>query len=418
MSAILPLILWAVAILIFIPPIFFILECLGYFFLRRSITGNPNHDESPPDVAILIPAHNEGVTIATTLKTLLPVRRDHHAIHVIADNCTDDTATLARKILDGQTNTFVHERLDRDHRGKGFALAFGLDKLIEAPPDIVMIMDADCKFRRGDVDELARVAYDRGRPVQSLYLMERPLKSSPAQAIAAFAWMVMNQVRMGGLFHLFDVTRLTGSGMAFPYKILREYFQGSANIVEDLALSLKLIKAGHPPALLSQVEVVSMLPTQASDSVSQRARWEHGSLAMTRKTLFPMLWHGIRHLDVRSFAVGLDISILPLVMMSGVMALSTAGFLMLQFFVASAAGPAFTGMLICAIFALTLAIVWFRLGRTILPVSEFSGFAGFILQKLAIYGQKGRQSSRQWTRTNRDPADASSRVDDPGNPSP
>ena len=51
-------------------------------------------------LAVLIPAHNEASSIGKTLKTLLPQLTPQDRIVVVADNCTDETATIARFIGD------------------------------------------------------------------------------------------------------------------------------------------------------------------------------------------------------------------------------------------------------------------------------------------------------------------------------
>src|SRR5437762_2498433 len=72
---------------------------------------------------------------------------------VVADNCTDATAAVAR-----EHGVDVVDRFDETRRGKGFALDFGLralDEISSAPP-IVVMLDADCMLAPGALDALAR----------------------------------------------------------------------------------------------------------------------------------------------------------------------------------------------------------------------------------------------------------------------
>ena len=67
--------------------------------------------------AILVPAHNEIDVLGTLLRSLavLDYPQDHYAVYVVADNCTDTTAELARATGWVQ----VYERFDQNKRGKG-----------------------------------------------------------------------------------------------------------------------------------------------------------------------------------------------------------------------------------------------------------------------------------------------------------
>ncbi len=132
-------------------------------------------------VSVLIPAHNEAAMLGETLDAIVPQLRLDAGDRcvVVADNCTDYTAALARG-----RGVEVVERSHATDRGKGFALAAGMaalageeaasDESPEESPDVVVIVDADCDVRDGAIDALATAASGTGRPVQALYLMDVP----------------------------------------------------------------------------------------------------------------------------------------------------------------------------------------------------------------------------------------------------
>ena len=68
--------------------------------------------------------------------------------------------------------------------------------------------------------------------------------------ISNFAFMIKNLVRQRGLERLAGRVHLTGSGMAFPWSTFAEANLGGANIVEDLALGIKLAEGGGGPMLV------------------------------------------------------------------------------------------------------------------------------------------------------------------------
>ena len=117
-----------------------------------------------PRLAVLIPAHNESAGIAATMQNLLPQLSSGDRLVVIADNCTDDTAAAARQAASQTATTaevLVLERHDPDQRGKGYALAFGRKALVADPPDVVVLVDADCRVTSGTVADLAAWAPTR-----------------------------------------------------------------------------------------------------------------------------------------------------------------------------------------------------------------------------------------------------------------
>ena len=130
---------------------FFFVEIIIGAFLYRSSKQYKIQTKVLRDVSsvILVPAHNEESVIAQTLENLTKSIDEHDRVIVIADNCDDQTASIAR--------TFgfeVLERESRDQRGKGYALAFGLASIEDNPPDIVIVVDADCEVMPGTISHL------------------------------------------------------------------------------------------------------------------------------------------------------------------------------------------------------------------------------------------------------------------------
>ena len=142
------------------------------------------------------------------------------------------------------------------HQGKGYAIEYGLRSLASNPPNVVIMLDADCVIDRGDLEQLAQTAADTGRPVQSVYLMNPPVDATPRDILSAFAFCIKNLVRPLGM-HAFGMPcLLTGSGMAFPWRVLRTVGMRGESIVEDMQLAVDMIRAGHPPMLCSQVVIL------------------------------------------------------------------------------------------------------------------------------------------------------------------
>ena len=101
-------------------------------------------------VAVLVPAHNESAGLQGTLADIKGQLRSGDRLLVVADNCTDDTAVVARA-----SGAEVTERQEPEKIGKGYALAWGLRQLDVDPPEAVIMVDADCRLAVGTIDQLA-----------------------------------------------------------------------------------------------------------------------------------------------------------------------------------------------------------------------------------------------------------------------
>ena len=90
----------------------------------------------------VIPAHNEEMVVGNLIESLQAQNypKDKYDIYVIADNCTDDTAKVAK-----EAGAIVLKRFDENHKTKGFALNWFLKQKIEenADYDAFCVFDAD-----------------------------------------------------------------------------------------------------------------------------------------------------------------------------------------------------------------------------------------------------------------------------------
>jgi cellulose synthase/poly-beta-1,6-N-acetylglucosamine synthase-like glycosyltransferase len=361
----------------------------GCFPAKRTPTREPGR------IAVLVPAHDEENNLARTIADLRGQLRPQDALLVVADNCTDGTAAIARS-----AGAQVAERTDPDRRGKGYALQFGLDALRGDPPEILCIVDADCRVETGAIAAIAGAAAATGRPAQALYLMRAPPAAEPRTQVAAFAWLLLNRVRMMGLYRLFDTARLLGSGMAAPWSLLAARNIGSGEIVEDLALGLDLARSGAPPVFCPEAVVVSEFPQGDEAAVRQRARWEHGSLRMLARRGPALLFRALMRGDIRLAATALDVIIPPLAVFG---ALLTAVFLLNAFSAAFGWGgaPSLAAAALL-LFALSTVVAWLACGRDALPLAATAAIPSYLARKMKVYGRSARDSTKTWTRTGRD----------------
>ncbi len=348
------------------------------------------------NVAILMPAHNEeaviGKTIACLQKQLAPEQR----LIVVADNCTDNTVEIARA-----TKAEVIVRNDTTNRGKGFALEFGVGYLEKSPPDILIMIDADCTFEDGAIELLVQKVAETNRPVQALYLFDPDENSSTGQYLSVLAIIIKNHVRPLGLKNMGVACQLTGSGMAFPWQVIDSLELGSSNIVEDMKMGIDLVKAGYSPLFCPEARVSSKLPSSKSHQTVQRTRWMHGHLQMIISEGFSFLLTSLKKRQWKEFVFALDLIIPPL---SLVVFFMLVGLCLTGIAYLFGIGKiAFMFMLgIFFLFVLSLLSAWWRFGKDIVPARILIGVPGYVLSKASIYRAFIRNREKEWIRTERD----------------
>ncbi len=296
------------AVFIVLPCAVVFIEVLVAFFRQNgSVCKKPQLCDAKKKRAILIPAHNEAAVIHDTLSTLTSQMQATDRLVVVADNCTDTTATIAK-----QAGAIVLERQNHQLRGKGYALDCGLRYLSKNPPDVVVMVDADCQVQPGAIDAVANLAINTHRPIQATYLLNQGPNPSANQMLSTFAFKVKNLVRPLGMQVLGQSCLLTGTGMAFPWSIIQKADLANSNIVEDMKLGLDLAVAGHSPLICSDALVIGEQPQKLSAAITQRTRWEHGHLKTLLTSVPRLLWEGMKQGRLELAVLALDVSVPPL----------------------------------------------------------------------------------------------------------
>jgi cellulose synthase/poly-beta-1,6-N-acetylglucosamine synthase-like glycosyltransferase len=314
----------------------------------------------------------------------------------VADNCTDDTAAVA-----AAAGAEVIHRNKPAEKGKGYALAWGLSHLGADPPEIVTIIDADCRLAEGVIDRMAAACAATRRPVQALDLMTAPIGSPISFKVAEFAWRLKNWVRPLGLKALGLPCQLMGTGMAVPWDVIRSVDLASGSIVEDLKLGLDLALAGSPPIFCPFPGVLSDFPLTVEGVRSQRQRWEQGHLAAIATTVPRFIFFAVVRGDFNLLALALDAAVPPLSLLIMLVTVnSVVAFLATMLGVSTAAISVSLVSIVALVGGVFLS--WLKYGRDILqPKSIFPMFA-YVLRKLPLYIKiLSRKLNSEWIRTNR-----------------
>jgi cellulose synthase/poly-beta-1,6-N-acetylglucosamine synthase-like glycosyltransferase len=387
--------LGTLALALLIPAAMLLLECLAALLLPLPFQiAKVSWDQIR--AAVLVPAHNEAAVIEPTLKNLIAQIKPSDRIIVVADNCHDQTAAIARSL--GAT---VIERHDLEHRGKGYALDFGLRYLQTEPPDVVVMVDADCELSEGTLATLVKQTMASSLPTQATYLLEKPPQPSPKDLISAFAFKVKNLVRPLGLARLGLPCLLTGTGMAFPWQVLQSIDLASGHIVEDMKLGIDLAIAGYPPQFCADANVVSRLPQDQQVAEGQRTRWEHGHMQVMKKYIPELLRAAISQRRSDLLMIAFDLCVPPLALLVliyvGTTTLSLAAALL------TASWVSLFPVTVVGLFVfLAILIAWTRFGRSELPLLNLLAIPLYILWKVPLYLKFVIRPLSAWNSTQRD----------------
>jgi glycosyltransferase involved in cell wall biosynthesis len=229
-------------------------------------------DEACTRFAILVPAHNEESMLTTLLLSLkhLAYPTEQYAVHVVADNCTDGTASLARA-----AGVHVHERTDAERRGKGYAISWLLQQL-EAQRriyDAYVVLDADSVVEPIFLSAMARELMRGGRALQANNTVLN-VTEAPSATLRWLALTLMNHVRPLGRNGLGVSATLTGNGMCLSCDLLVRYPWQSFALSEDYLYYLRLVQGGERIRYVPDAVVRSQMPTSFRQMRTQDVRWE------------------------------------------------------------------------------------------------------------------------------------------------
>ena len=382
-------------LMIAIPIIVFAVECAAAIVEHNNLLLELG-DQDRPRIAVLIPAHNEAVEIEATLNGVLPQIKPGDSVVVIADNCQDRTAEIA-----AQTGATVIERNNKKQRGKGYALDYGCQFLAQKPPQVVIMLDADCIIESQVIERIGYLAQQTQKPIQALYLMEPPVQDSPEDLISAFAFLIKNLVRPRGLANLGQPCLLTGSGMAIPWSAVQEIQLGNGSIAEDLQLGIDLAISGYAPQFCESAKVFSRLPQKTSAKKSQRTRWEHGYLQIMISQIPRLLETSWKNRRSDLLFLILEISVPPLSLLvifwMLVLALTLLGGFLVNVWL-----PTILLLILGVILTLSILASWRKFGSQILPFKNLLYVPVYLLWKIPLYLKFLISPQQEWVRTERE----------------
>jgi 1,2-diacylglycerol 3-beta-glucosyltransferase len=259
--------------------------------------------------AVVIPAHNEALGIAETVASVLaldyPVNQ--RKVVVIADNCTDTTAQVAK-----DAGAEVVERFDEARRSKGYALSDVLPDVLRDPwVDAVVVVDADTVVQPNLLSCFGAHFAAGALAVQADYAVANPAHGWRTELLDV-AFTCFHEVRSLGRERLGVSTGLRGNGMGFTREALERVPHRAASLVEDLEYGIALAKVGIRVVYAHDTKVWAEMPNDDVAAESQRRRWERGRELMRREHGLTLMRSAVGQRDPVLADLAADVLLPPL----------------------------------------------------------------------------------------------------------
>ncbi|GAB6172457.1 glycosyltransferase family 2 protein [Paradesulfitobacterium aromaticivorans] len=274
-------------VIIFFTFYYFVLSMFGLYRKRENKILIPEKS-----FAVVVAAHNEEAVIGPLVENLFQMDypRELFDVFVVADNCSDKTALIAR---DAGAN--VHQRFNNVKKGKGYALEWMFNRLfrMERQYDAVIIFDADNLVKENFLIEMNSKLCHGDKIVQCYLDSKNPFDTWVTNTFSIAFWLT-NRLLQLSRYNLGLSNVLGGTGMCISIDVLKQMGWGATSLTEDLEFSMKALSHGIKTTWAHDAVVYDEKPLTFAQSWRQRKRWAQGQVDVAGRYLIPLLTKGIR----------------------------------------------------------------------------------------------------------------------------
>lgn len=282
--------------------------CISFFGILRK--KNERAVETKKIFALIVAAHNEEIVIGDIVESLkkLDYPKELYDIFVIADNCTDKTAEKAR-----EKNAIVYERINKEKRGKGYALEWMFDKIfkLDKKYDAIAIFDADNLAHKNFLKEMNKKLCEGFKVVQG-YLDSKNPEDTWITGSYSISFWSNNRMFQNARSNLGLSTQLGGTGFCVDAEILKKLGWGATCLTEDLEFTCKIVLSGYKVGWAHDAIIYDEKPLTLSQSWWQRKRWMQGFADVAGRYFFKLLKKSITNFSFTALDCALY-SIQPIV---------------------------------------------------------------------------------------------------------
>ena len=224
----------------------------------------------------IVPAHNEEAVIKNLVESLNAQNypKELYDVYVIADNCTDATAEIAK-----DAGAIVLKRFDEVNKTKGHALNWFIKQKIDenADYDALCVFDADNIVDKNFLKNMNKKLCQGEEVVQGYRDIKNPTDSWISGGYAIFYWM-MHRFYHLARYNLGLSPLLNGTGFMVKFDLLKPNGWQTITLTEDIEYSLINIAQGRKLGWAVDAIVYDEQPVTFKASWSQRSRWTVGHL--------------------------------------------------------------------------------------------------------------------------------------------
>ena len=275
-------------LIIFFTLYYFFVSWFGLFGKKKEVK---IYNESKT-FALIACAHNEERVIAQLVDNLRRLNYNDalYDIYVVADNCSDKTAEVARK-----AGALVHERFSETGKGKGFALAWMFDRLfkLEKKYDAVCVFDADNLVHPNFLQEMNSRLCNGERIIQGYMDAKNPTDTWVSGVFAISFWIV-NHVWSLAKYNMGLSCCLGGTGMCFDTEVLKRYGRGGNRPDQGMGVTHQAVKGGVPYNWGADGINYDEKPPNFQQTLDHRERWAQGHFDVADRYLIPMIKKAIK----------------------------------------------------------------------------------------------------------------------------
>ncbi|MDR3565844.1 MAG: glycosyltransferase family 2 protein [Negativicutes bacterium] len=247
--------------------------------------------------AVIIAAHNEENVICQLLENIHVINypKEMFDIFVVADNCKDRTAELARG-----AGAIVYERFNLEQRGKGYAMEWIFAKIfrLKRKYDGIVVFDADNLVHPNFLLEMNN-RLCKGEKIIQGYLDAKNPNDTWISGTFAISFWVVNHIWHLAKYNLGLSSVLGGTGMCIATDVLQEFGWGATCLTEDMEFTMKVLLRGIPTTWAHDAIVYDEKPLTFKQSWHQRKRWAQGHFDVASRYIPRLLQEGIRQRDIR-----------------------------------------------------------------------------------------------------------------------
>lgn len=245
---------------------------IGMFFTRKFKPASNKHK-----YAIVVAARNEETVIGNLLDSIK--KQDYPmellTTFVVADNCTDKTADIARN-----KGAICYERFDSERKTKGYALQYLFEKIEEDYGRMnfegYFVFDADNLLKSNYISKM-NDAFDSGEKIVTSYRNIKNIDENWVTISFAVHWLRSIRLNHRARSFLRLATNIQGTGYLFSNEVVQDGWKYTS-LTEDRGLTADAVAQGYRISYQDEAEFFDEQTPNFKVAYNQKLRWSKGLL--------------------------------------------------------------------------------------------------------------------------------------------